>query len=127
MRNESGHSSNTSYPDLYSCSRQERPLIDGSIVDPESPDLPDFVQDHLAVEHMYFNDGTNVQSVNVQNLPDFACLLRDESNEARHCQRLGRLTFKFTQICTKNYYILNQVGGINRRQSLNSQISTFAQ
>lgn len=91
LQNNAGHS-NTSYPDLYSCSRQERPLIDGSIVDPESPDLPDFVQDHLAVEHMYFNDGTNVQSVNVQNLPDFAsCLLRDENNEARLCQRLGRL------------------------------------
>lgn len=94
LQNEAGHSSNTPYPDLYSCSRQERPLIDGSI-DPESPDLPDFVQDHLAVEHMYFNDGSTVQSVNLQNLPDFAsCMLRHENNEIRHRQQLGN-AFKF--------------------------------
>ncbi|KAK7604444.1 hypothetical protein V9T40_005630 [Parthenolecanium corni] len=91
LQSEAGHSSNTTYPDLYSCSRQEGPLVDGSIVDPESPDLPDFVQDHLALENTYFNDGTNLKSVNVHNLPDFApCLLRDENSEPHLYQRPDR-------------------------------------
>lgn len=108
LQSEAGHSSNTTYPDLYSCSRQEGPLVDGSIVDPESPDLPDFVQDHLALENTYFNDGTNLKSVNVHNLPDFApCLLRDENSEPHLYQRPGNEIFllKFTI----NHYFMSVV------------------
>ncbi len=84
LQNNPG-TSNAAYPDLYNCSRQENSHFDGSNLDPDSPDLPDFVQDHLAVEHMYFNDGT---VTGVQNLPDFAsCVPR--INPAVHRHRSG--------------------------------------
>ncbi|XP_065213680.1 uncharacterized protein LOC135840872 [Planococcus citri] len=62
----SSASSSSACPDLYRYSRQERPNPEGSAVDPESPVLPDFVQDNLALEHIYFNSDFNPKV-----LPDF--------------------------------------------------------
>lgn len=59
-------------------------------MDPDSPDLPDFVQDHLAVEHIYFNNDSH-SITNAQNLPDFAsCVPRNPSNEIQIQQQLGK-------------------------------------
>lgn len=63
----SSASSSAAYPDLYRCARQERPTPDAPAMDPENPVLPDFVQDNLALEHIYFNSDYNSKI-----LPDFA-------------------------------------------------------
>lgn len=69
LQNDTGSgypTSTTAYPDLYRCSRQERSNPEASVTDPESPVLPDFVQDNLALEHIYFNSDFNSKV-----LPDF--------------------------------------------------------
>ena len=71
LQNDTGAASSsascsTACPDLYRYSRQERPNPEGSAVDPASPILPDFVQDNLALEHIYFNSDFNPKV-----LPDF--------------------------------------------------------
>lgn len=75
-----GHNNRSVHPDLFSCSRQDR-SNEGAAIDPENPDLPDFVQDHIAVEQIYFNNTAPLASA---NLPDFASFMSRNDSECNY-------------------------------------------
>jgi hypothetical protein len=107
-----GHSGRPAHPDLYTCARQDR-SHEGASVDPESPDLPDFVQDHLAVEQMYFNDGASLPS---GNLPDFASFMSRNEGDCKHLAVVFKSKNSLTvYVCLSFFAADNHVADVDRR------------